>query len=165
MATENSNTPSELLVSESIKAHPAWYRLMDQMSWYDNKSQYCQRWYKYLKIAQVALAVLIPTTSLLPDVSTQQWATAIAGILIAILEAIQQMNQYSTLWVTYRATAERLKHEQYLFLSSAGPYKGMAESDRLIALAERIEEVVSTEHANWFAEAKHSVTAQTTEQK
>jgi hypothetical protein len=43
------------------------------------------------------------------------------------------MNQYSTLWVTYRATAERLKHEKFLFLSAAGPYKGQPEPERLIA--------------------------------
>jgi len=49
----------------------------------------------------------------------------------------------------YRSTAERLKHEKYLFLSAAGPYKGLSETDRLIALAERVEELVSAEHANW----------------
>ncbi|XHO06371.1 hypothetical protein ACEQUB_03293 [Ralstonia syzygii] len=74
------------------------------------------------------------------------------------------MNQYSTLWVTYRATAERLKHEQYLFLSSAGPYnKGLSEPDRLVVLAERVEEHVSTEHANWFNETRRASTAQKTE--
>lgn len=64
------------------------------------------------------------------------------------------MNQYATLWVTYRATTERLKHEQYLFLASAGPYKSLTEADRLITLAERVEEHVSTEHANWFNETR-----------
>ena len=118
-----------------------------------DKSQHSQRWYKRLKIAQVSLAVLIPATSLLPGDSAK-WAASIAGILIAVLEAVQQMNQYSTLWVTYRATAERLKHEKYLFLSAAGPYKNLSEPDRLIALAERVEEHVSTEHANWFNETR-----------
>lgn len=68
--------------------------------------------------------------------------SSLCGVLIAVLEAVQQMNQYSTLWVTYRATAERLKHEQYLFLSVAGPYKGMTDGDRLVTLAERVEEHV-----------------------
>ena len=158
MSTNNSNMPSEPMVPESVKAHPAWFRLIDQRNWYDRKSQHSQCWYKRLKIAQVTLAVLIPATSLLPS-ECAKWAASIAGILIAVLEAAQQMNQYSTLWVTYRATAERLKHEQYLFLSNAGPYKGLAEPDRLIALAERVEEHVSTEHANWFNETRRSATA------
>lgn len=162
MSAVKNNTPSEPPVPESIKSHPAWFRLIDQWNWYDSKSAHCQRWYKCLKLAQVTLAVLIPSTSLLPS-ECAKWAASIGGVLIAVLEAVQQINQYSTLWVTYRATAERLKHEQHLFLSCAGPYKGLLESDRLVALAERVEEHVSTEHTNWFNETRRATTAQKTE--
>jgi hypothetical protein len=61
------------------------------------------------------------------------------GVAIALIEAIQQINQYSTLWVTYRSTAERLKHEKYLFLSAAGPYRELTDSEMLVQLAERVE--------------------------
>src|SRR6187399_727889 len=139
---------SKLPVAASVEGHPSWFRLQDQLSWYDGKSQSCQRNYKRLKLSQVTLAVLIPLAALLPA-EYAKWATSVAGALIALLEAIQQMNQYSTLWVTYRGTAESLKHEQYLFLGSAGPYRGMAEPDALVLLAERVEEHVSTEHGKW----------------
>lgn len=155
-STDKKNiTEPGISVPEFAAAHPAWLRLEDQMQWYDNKSQHSQRWYKRLKLAQVALAVLIPVMSLLPaDIA--KWAMALSGTVIALLEAAQQMNQYSTLWVTYRATAERLKHEKYLFLSAAGPYRGLPEPERLIQLAERVEEHVSTEHANWFNETRRA---------
>lgn len=78
----------------------------------------------------------------------------------ARLEGVQHMNQYSSLWVTSRATAERLKDEKFLFLSGAGPYKGQTEPERLIALAERVEEHVSTEHANWFNETRRAAAVQ-----
>lgn len=156
MNAPNKNTLTEPPVPDSIKLHPAWFRLISQRDWYDTKSQHCQKWYKRLKLTQVTLAVLVPATSLLPS-ECAKWAASIAGVLIAVLEAAQQMNQYSTLWVTYRATAERLKHEQYLFLSNAGPYKELTEVDRLTALAERVEEHVSTEHANWFNETSRKV--------
>lgn len=161
---KNKNTmPSGSHPPESVQRLPVWFRLIDQLNWYDSKSRHCQYWYKLLKISQVALAVLIPATSLL-SAEHAKWAASIAGILITVLEAIQQMNQYSTLWVTYRATAERLKHEQYLFLSNAGPYKGMVEAERLITLAERVEEHVSTEHANWFNETRRAATAKKNEE-
>ncbi len=138
---------------------PAWLRLEDQLSWYDRESVRCQNRYKWIKLLQVVLAVGIPIASHLePDVA--KWATSAAGALIAILEAIQHMNQYSTLWITYRSTAERLKHEKFLFLSVAGPYKGLAEAERLVTLAERVEEHVSTEHANWINEVKRPATGQ-----
>ena len=46
----------------------------------------------------------------------------------------------------YRSTAEALKHERYLYLAAAGPYGG---DDRVRVLAERVEGLVSQEHAKW----------------
>lgn len=145
--------PMGNVIPEWAGTHPAWLRLEDQICWYDSKSVSCQKSYKRLKILQISLAVLIPIISHL-DPAIAKWGTSIAGALIAIFEGVQHMNQYSTLWVTYRSTAERLKHEKYLFLSEAGPFKGLPEAERLITLAERVEEHVSTEHANWFNETK-----------
>jgi hypothetical protein len=136
---------------EWAENHPAWLRLEDQLGFYDSKSVSCQGWYKRLKIYQVLLAVAIPIFSHL-DPEVAKWTTSISGALIALLEGIQHMNQYSTLWVTYRSTAEYLKHEKYLFLSAAAVYYGIPNEDRLVLLAERVEERVSTEHANWFNE-------------
>ena len=146
----------ELTVPVSIKNQSAWIRLEDQLEWYDTKSVQCQNRYKTLKLFQIGLADAIPVFSHF-EPSLAKWLTSFAGATIAILEGVQHMNQYSTLWVTYRSTAERLKHEKYLFLSSAGPYRALGENDRLITLSERVEEHVSTEHANWFNETKHAV--------
>ncbi|HLZ23716.1 MAG TPA: hypothetical protein VKQ30_16520 [Ktedonobacterales bacterium] len=43
-----------------------------------------------------------------------------------------------------------LKHEKYLFLAGAPPYR-VAEADRLPLLAERVESLVSQEHAKWVS--------------
>jgi hypothetical protein len=51
-------------------------------------------------------------------------------------------------WITYRSTAEALTRERYLYLARAGPYLG---EDRPRQLAERIEGLVSQEHAKWTA--------------
>jgi len=152
-------TPSGLdaEVPEAIAAHPAWGRLQDQISWYDRKSVRCQKWYKGIKLLQIVLAVGIPVTSHLGG-DLGKWVTSVAGALIAIFEGLLHMNQYSTLWVTYRSTAERLKHEKYLFLSAAGPYRDFPEAARLVLLAERVEEHVSSEHANWFDETRRVIT-------
>lgn len=152
MNTEQRTDP---LVPQGVAAHPAWARLEDQLGWYDHKSTCCQRWYKGHQFVQIDLAVLIPLLSHL-DPTLAKWATSVAGAMIAVLEGVQHMNQYATLWVTYRATAERLKHEKFLFLSAAGSYKGQAEPERLLSLAERVEEHVSTEHAICFNECKRA---------
>ena len=50
--------------------------------------------------------------------------------------------------MTYRSTAEALKHERYLYLAQAGPY---ADDDRRRQLAERLEGLITQEHAKWTA--------------
>lgn len=140
-------------IPEWAQSHAAWLRLEDQIQWYDGKSKRAQRWYKWLKFTQIFLAVLIPIATHFPP-EHAKWTTATAGSLIVLLESMQHLNQYSTLWVMYRATTEFLKHEKFLFLSAAGPYKDLSNDFRLITLAERVEERVSTEHANWFNETR-----------
>jgi Protein of unknown function (DUF4231) len=138
--------------------HAAWKRLQDQIAWYDSKSQHAQRWYKRLRIGQVTLAVSIPLMAFTPP-PLGSWGPAAAGALIALLEATQELNQFAMLWPSYRGTAEHLKHEKFLFLSGAGAYKGLAQDERLITLAERVEEHVSVEHANWVAETRRRSTS------
>lgn len=138
-------------------SHPAWIRLESEISWYDHKSTSCQSRYKCLKFAQMSLAVAIPVFGALSwDYS--RIMTSISGALIAVLEGVQHMNQYSTLWISYRATTERLKHEKFLFLSGAGSYKHRENEERLILLSERTEELVSTEQKNWFSESNRGAT-------
>lgn len=144
---------NDLKVPDDTKDKPAWIRLEDQLNWYDQKSCYCQNWYKWLKLVQIVLAISVPILTHLPN-CWAIWLTSIAGGLIAVIEAVQHLNQYSTLWVSYRSTAERLKHEKYLFLSGAGPYANLEDNLRFITLSERVEEHVSTEHANWFNETR-----------
>jgi hypothetical protein len=81
-----------------------------------------------------------------------RWITAILGASVAILEGLQQLGQYNNLWTSYRATAEQLKHEKFLFLAHSGPYRKLGQQDALSLLAERVEERVSTEHAKWVSE-------------
>jgi len=64
------------------------------------------------------------------------------------LEGVQHLHQLQEHWITYRSTAQALKHERYLYLANAGPY--LAE-DRHSQLAERIEGLISQEHAKWTA--------------
>ena len=141
----------EHLDTVKFAEHPAWMRLNDQLEWYDRKSGENQRRYKQIKVAQLVLAGSIPVFALVGDL-WGRWVTAILGASVAILEGLQQLGQYNNLWASYRATAEQLKHEKYLFLAKSGPYSGLKEEKALRLLAERVEERVSTEHAKWVSE-------------
>lgn len=130
---------------------PAWARLQEQIEWYDRKSQVCQQRFKLLKILQIVTAAAIPVAV---AVSAEDWLVAVAGALIVVLEGVQQLEQYQQNWTTYRSTCEQLKHEQFLYLAVAGPYRDAADRDAL--LAEHVEGLVSQEHAGWVSSRKEA---------
>lgn len=130
---------------------PAWARLQEQIAWYDRKSQLCQQRFKALKILQLVTAAAIPVAV---AVSADDWLVAVAGALIVVLEGVQQLEQYQQNWTTYRSTCEQLKHEQFLYLAGAGPYRDAVDRDQL--LAEHVESLVSQEHAAWVSNRKEA---------
>jgi hypothetical protein len=120
-----------------------WARLEDQLGWYDAKSAACQRAYRRVKLAQLLVSAAVPILAL-ADVAAL--ATAVAAAVVVVLEGAQQLYQWQTNWVLYRSTAEALKHERYLYQARAGPYTG---KNRRLVLAEKVEGLVSQEHAKW----------------
>ena len=149
-----ANTEGTANANESgvaYETHPAWLRLEEQRKWYDDKSRAKQFAYKGIKFAQMVVAAAIPLVALVEHPASR-WVAAACGATIAILESVQQLGQYQFLWITYRSTAEHLKHDRALFLSAAGPYRALPMEERLVLLAER----VSSEHANWFDESNKS---------
>jgi hypothetical protein len=122
-------------------------RLEDQINWYGQRSSLNQRRFKLMKGVTIASAAAIPvlTTTAVPN---GRYIAAGLGVLIAIVEGLQQMNQYNSNWTSYRATSEALKHEKFLYLEKAGPY--LTAQNPQAMLAERIESLISQEGSRWF---------------
>jgi hypothetical protein len=138
MADVNSNaTPEQSTLG----------RLEDQIQWYGKKSGHNRRCFKWLKGTTIAAAAVIPVLTTSGILHGAQFAAGL-GILIAIIEGLQQLNQYQSNWTSYRATAEALKHEKFLYLAKAGPYLDAAHPAAM--LAERVEALVSQENTKWL---------------
>jgi hypothetical protein len=127
-------------------------RLDDAIGWYDRKSIHNQRWFKILKAVQLTAAAAVPVVV---AIGVRAAVPAALGAAIVVLEGLQQLNQYQQNWTSYRSTCEALKHEKYLFLALAGPYAG-ASSPRPL-LADRIEGLISQEHAKWVSAREEAV--------
>ena len=127
---------------------PTFVRLEDQINWYDRKSAKQKRYFNVLKIVTIVAAATIPLLTTVPiEVKLSQTITAALGAAIVVIEGIQQLHQLQTNWILYRSTCESLRHEKYLYLGHAGPYAVAQDAHSL--LAERIESLVSQEHAKW----------------
>jgi hypothetical protein len=129
---------------------PIIQRLEDQIDWYNRKSRSSQRIFKRMKVVEILAAALIPFLSGFSFAKVRTSIPIITGslgMLITVLEGLLHLNQYQQNWTNYRSTCEALKHEKYLYLGKAGPYANIANPMPL--LAERIESLVSQEHAQW----------------
>lgn len=105
-----------------------------------------QKLYKWLKIVEIIAAALIPFFAGLSISST---VTGGLGVIIVVLESLQSLYQFQSNWISYRSTAEALKHEKYLWLGRAGPYLKSENHNALFA--ERIESLLSTENSKWIS--------------
>jgi len=104
---------------------------------------------KRIKITEITAAALIPFFSALhlQSVPWEGWITVGLGLMVTVLEGLLHLNQYQQNWISYRSTCEALRHEKYLYLGKAGPYASAQDPHSL--LAEKVESLVSQEHAKW----------------
>jgi hypothetical protein len=125
---------------------PIMDRLDDQIAWYDKKSSHCQHFYKRIKLTEITAAALIPFV-VGAHIPYAAWVAGGLGVLITILEGVLQLYQYQQIWVAYRATAEAMKHEKFIYLAKGGPYATAPDPHAL--LAERVEALGSQENSKW----------------
>lgn len=126
-----------------------YWRLEDQIRWYDGKAIAAQDTYKWMKWTQIVVAALIPVAALLfPDEAIVAGAL---GAVIVILSGFQELGAYHRNWIKYRTTCEALRHEKFLYVGRAGPYAGLAEDEAHKELVERVEALVSEENTQWTA--------------
>lgn len=133
-------------ISKPDNVDPIMERLEEQIAWYDRKSIVNQRSFKRIKTVEICSAAFIPLLAAL-NPPYGLWVTGGLGAAITVLEGMLQLNQYQQNWIAYRSTCESLKHEKFVYLGKASPYASAEDPHAL--LAERIESLVSQEHAKW----------------
>jgi len=126
-------------------------RLEQQIRWYDQKSTEAQHWYKRVKLSEFVLAGVVPFSALLSGK-----VTAVAGVLLIVAQALQQLNQWQHNWITFRSTCEALRHEKYSFVGGSGVYDGLDAEGAQKMLVERVEALISTEHAKWQSRQEYA---------
>ena len=123
-------------------------RLDDQISWYDNKSQWSQRWYRRFQLLQFGSASLIPfCIAVIPKgADWSHFLVALLGLVAAAAAAVLNLYKFHENWLQYRSTCEALKHEKHLFLTKATPY---GQENAFALLVQRAEALMSKENVAW----------------
>jgi len=122
-------------------------RLNDQIGWYDRKSVTNQRWFRRLRFAEIVAAATIPFLSGFAGNSLPiKIAIGALGVVVAVIASALGLLNLQEHWIEYRATAESLRKEKFLFLTQTEPYD---KGDALHLLVQRVEALLSKENIEW----------------
>lgn len=123
-------------------------RLQDQISWYDKKSQWNQKLFKRLRLAEIVAATLIPFLAgyITQSVSKIKFVIGFLGVVVAIIAGIVPLFKFHEHWIEYRTICETLKHNKYLYITKSAPYD---DENAFNILVENVESLISKENSNW----------------
>ena len=121
-------------------------RLSKERKHYDQQARLNHRLYVGIKILQLVTAALIPVLAIL---GTSAWLTGALGSAIVVMEGIQQLFQFQERWIASRSTWQALSRERSLYEAQAGAYAEARPPYRV--LAERVVELVGSEHTRWLS--------------
>jgi hypothetical protein len=68
------------------------------------------------------------------------------GVFVAVIAGVLELLHLQERWIEYRATAESLRREKFLFLTQTEPYD---KDDAFHLLVQRVEALLSKENAEW----------------
>lgn len=123
-------------------------RVDDQAAWFSQKSQYNQKLFKRLRVAEVIFATAIPFLS--GHISDGDVVIKIViglfGAAIAIISGLLAIYKFQENWIQYRTICEALKREKLLFLTRTSPYD---KQEPYPIFVKNIESLLSKENIAW----------------
>jgi hypothetical protein len=128
-------------------------RVADQINWYDKKSIWHKKWFMFLKVTETFLALLVPffVGYITTEMVLLKVIVGLIGVIVAALASIITLYKFQENWIEYRIVAETLKHEKFLYITKAGPYKDI---DTFNIFVERFESYISKENTQWTSYIK-----------
>lgn len=121
-----------------------WQQLEAQFRWYNRQAALNRIAYQALNVAAILVGAVVTVlaASNAPPVLTADCAAA-----IVVAEGVQQVFQFHTHWISYRATAEALRQHAFQYVAGVGPYTDSLT--RRALLADALRALVSSENSNW----------------
>jgi len=122
-------------------------RYEDQINWYDKKSIWNQKLYRYFQWSVIILAAITPVLVAIHCELTR-WLAVFIAALVAIGTSILKTFKYQENWINYRTTCETLRKEIHFYRAGSGDYRD--SEDREALFVERVESLISRENTMWL---------------
>ncbi|WP_291726016.1 DUF4231 domain-containing protein [Bernardetia sp.] len=125
-------------------------RYIGQVTWYDKKAVANKNLFMWYQRIVIFLGALIPIIVAVGGYIS--WVKEYSGLMsaiisgvIAIVAALDKLQQPMSNWYNYRNIAENLKKEQYYYEFKIPPYQGLNEMAMKRLFVERIEGTVASD--------------------
>ena len=125
-------------------------RYMEQITWYDKKAVSNKKVFMRYQKTVISLGALIPIIvafgGYVPFIKEYSglFSAVISGV-IAVVAALDKLQQPMSNWYNYRNIAENLKKEQYYYDFKIPPYQGLNETAMKRLFVERVEGTVASD--------------------
>ncbi|MCU1655709.1 MAG: hypothetical protein JWO57_365 [Pseudonocardiales bacterium] len=137
---------------EAERRDLVWKQLNARFHWYDRAANRCRRPYQALKIATLVLGGAV---TVLAAIGAPAWLTASLAASIVAAEGTQQLFQLHANWISYRATAEALRQQMFLYSAHVDPYTDPAT--RRDRLADVVRAITANENTSWAKAMQQNV--------
>ncbi len=122
-------------------------RVDDQIRWLSKKSARNQKWYKWLRLLEIAAAAAVPLLIGFRDKHASiPVIIGCIGVMLVILQGVHQLYKFRDKWTEYRIAAEALKREKYLFEAAVPPYH---DADGFKVFVRNVETILGMENMIW----------------
>jgi hypothetical protein len=129
---------------------PVLKQVDDDICWYDRNAKRTMHAHRRYRGAQIIAAALLPVSQVFFAGLVAREMTAVLGAVILILQGFDAMHQYEEHYAAWRATAQALFRERFMFSVHSGPYANPpAGYDPRRLLAERCDAITAAENQQW----------------
>jgi hypothetical protein len=123
-----------------------WKELEREFSRYDRGADLARIGYLVLRLVALVVGAIV---TVLAAIDAGPGLTASLAAVVVVAEGAQQLFQAHTQWISYRAAAETLRREAFLYVARLAPYDD--PTTRRVRLADVLRDVTSSENSAWLS--------------
>ncbi|MFI5285412.1 MAG: DUF4231 domain-containing protein [Candidatus Dormibacteria bacterium] len=130
---------------------PVLVQVDASIKWYDTNARRSMRIHFGLRTTQLVLATLIPISQVFDWGLLSRVLAAVLAGGIALCQGLDSLHHYGEHYVGWRATAQRMLRERFLFSAHAGEYEQFPalSEDARQALAANVNAIEAQESQSW----------------
>ncbi len=133
------------------RTDPVLTQVDSSIKWYDTNALRAMRIHFGLRTTQLVLATLIPISQVFDWGLLSRVLAAVLAGGIALSQGLDSLHHYGEHYVGWRATAQRMLRERFLFSAHAGEYEkfpALSEGARQV-LAANVNAIEAQESQSW----------------